>query len=153
MAYVLIGIGIVMVITATLADIAVCKVSRCLLVLSFVGYVVTFVLFIAAIIWIAVSRDTLKSSVDQVLNNCVKQYATSQNKVTSCIVILDVVQPLWKCCGRNSYLDYTIDGLSIGQKPVMPASCATSSDNALSFLADKVRPVSQISELPETFFH
>jgi hypothetical protein len=72
----MIAVGVVMVITSILAEVAVYSTSRCLLLLvvCFAVYVATVIGCVVMIAWFATLRDTVKQSTGDLIATCVNDY-------------------------------------------------------------------------------
>ncbi|GAB1598703.1 CD81 protein-like [Argonauta hians] len=94
-AYILIGVGVLMMIIGFVGCCGAIRNSQCLLAMFFIFLFLIFAVLLGAGIYVIISKSSVDDLVEDMLDNAVKNYRT--NKASQ--ELMDNVQLQFKCCG------------------------------------------------------
>ncbi|CAH1786569.1 unnamed protein product [Owenia fusiformis] len=107
-AYILMGIGVLIMIIGFLGCCGAIKESQCMLATFFVLLFLIFAILVAAGVYALVQQDDLKSEVNKVLQGRVADYHQNEGSKT----FMDNIQVNFKCCGASAGSgDYLLTGV------------------------------------------
>lgn len=102
-AYILIGVGVIMMIIGFIGCCGAIRESQCLLASFFICLFVIFAVLLGAGIYAILAKESLDKFVTDMLDNGVKNYHDSSTSQ----VLMDNVQEDFKCCGSTrGFEDY-----------------------------------------------
>eukprot|EP00918_Siedleckia_nematoides_P032382 GHVU01070196.1.p1 GENE.GHVU01070196.1~~GHVU01070196.1.p1 ORF type:complete len:227 (+),score=11.32 GHVU01070196.1:314-994(+) len=96
-AYILIGVGAVIMIIGFLGCCGAIRESQCMLALFFCSLFVIFGVLLSAGIFAIVQKETIRLGIKSLLDKSVKNYHTSDKAKN----LMDLVQKKLECCGAS----------------------------------------------------
>lgn len=102
-AYILIGVGALVMVIGFLGCCGAIRESQCMLATFFLLLFVIFAILLAAGIWAIIRKDHLKRGVTEMLEESVDRYynLTDDGKDDSAKAFMDDVQTNFHCCGAH----------------------------------------------------
>ncbi|MEE6499009.1 hypothetical protein FKM82_003282 [Ascaphus truei] len=139
-SYILIAVGGLTMVMGFLGCIGAVNEVRCLLGMYFTFLLIILIAQVAAGVLIYFQRDALKTEMSSIIHKLIVSYNYEDGHNTSTEESWDYIQKNLKCCGWNSYTNWTENAVIANstRNNTYPCSCFTNENRTNGFCSSTV---------------